>query len=270
MHFRAAVSVALLACASHVAATAKPYKLAMMPIEGMSLMRRDNPGYQPEQTVCHDGETCAEACGEGYTTCPSHDQSTHCFNPAKDQTCCSDGSGNSCDTGYYCTHDTTLQTWCCPDEMDLVQCAAAYSVTGGLETPEATTSTPVPTSTSTSTSTTVVVTSTSSTPLTTSTPTPSSTHLTTSSHAVTKTKTKVEKDTTTVDCPSSSGYTTQWSGGNSTISTAVPTQPTESAPVTIITTATSTTTVPPEVTGAANAKGVSALLLAAAGVLALL
>lgn len=99
MHFRAVAFAALWASASHVAAQAPklPYKLdkvALMPVLGMSLARRDTNGYQPEQTVCGDGNTCAEACGEGFTTCPSNDDSTHCYNPTADQSCCTDGTGS--------------------------------------------------------------------------------------------------------------------------------------------------------------------------------
>lgn len=96
MHFRAVTSVAILACATHVAANAeaKPYKLAVMPLPGMSLMRRDTSGYQPEETKCHDGNTCAEACGTDFTQCPSEDDLIHCFNPAAAQACCHDGSGS--------------------------------------------------------------------------------------------------------------------------------------------------------------------------------
>lgn len=105
---------------------------------------------------------------------------------------------DSCRKGYYCTQDSTLKTWCCPDEMDLAECAIAYSITGKLKTPEATTNTPMPSPTS-----------------------------------------------TTVVSPL-----------------------TTSIPVTIVPT-TSIAAVPPEATGAANPLGASALILAAAGVLAL-
>lgn len=94
MHFRAAASVAILACATHVAAEAKPYKLAVMPLPGMSLMRRDTSGYQPENIECHEGNTCAEACGDNTIQCPSNDDLVHCFNPVLKQACCYDGSGS--------------------------------------------------------------------------------------------------------------------------------------------------------------------------------
>jgi hypothetical protein len=94
MHFRTAASAAILACAAHASAEPKPYKLAMMPVLGMGLSRRDTNGYQPEQTVCGDGDTCAEACGAGYTECGAVDDSIHCFNPDVKQACCNDGTGS--------------------------------------------------------------------------------------------------------------------------------------------------------------------------------
>jgi hypothetical protein len=39
---------------------------------------------------------------------------------------------DSCDAGYYCTSDKAGETWCCPDSMDVVACAAAYTIPGGL------------------------------------------------------------------------------------------------------------------------------------------
>jgi len=241
MLFRIATSVALLAAATNVAAEPRPYKLAVMPLTGLSLARRDTSGYIPEETVCGEGNTCAEACGGGYTQCTSNDAATHCFNPEAGQNCCTDGTGNSCEDGYYCTHDSSLQTWCCPDSMDLAECAAAYDVEGGLETPEPTTSTVASTTSVSSTST-----STSSTPSSTSTPWTSS---------------------TSVYTPTSTWFT-----ANSTTSSA-------SVPGTTVLTSTQVVSPPesttsdaedPEATGAAAVSGVSlSLLIAAAGFLAL-
>ncbi|KAJ4149581.1 hypothetical protein NW754_001019 [Fusarium falciforme] len=81
MNFKTLASLVLLACATNVAADPQPYKLVKAPVEGLSLARRSTPGYQPEQSTCGDGSTCAEACGQGYETCPSNDDSTHCYNP---------------------------------------------------------------------------------------------------------------------------------------------------------------------------------------------
>lgn len=222
MHFTTATAAAVLAFAANVAAEPQPF-LAVMP--GLSLMRRDTNGYTPDVTKCGNGDTCAQACGAGFAQCPSEDKVAHCFNPTAKQACCLDGSGNACDDGYYCAHDTNKKSMCCPNGQDLVACAAANSVRGGLQTGALTTSTPTPTSTSTS-----------SAPITTS--------------AV----------NTTTPCPSSSGYTTAWTPSNSTITSAVPTMPAivPSKPAIV-----------PGNSGAA-ATGVSALLIVAAGALALL
>ncbi|KAF5027797.1 hypothetical protein F66182_96 [Fusarium sp. NRRL 66182] len=266
MLFRAIASVALLACATSVAAEPQPYKPVKAPVQGLSLARRSTPGYQPDQSICNGGgDTCAEACGTGYESCPSDNDSTHCFNPVAKQTCCFDGTGNSCDEGYYCTHDTKAQTWCCPDSMDLAECAAAYGVKDGLETEKLLTSTVKPTIAETTTaaqptttselkttSTTVYITSTSH-----GTTEPASTTPVTPTTVVANTTAKVDK--TTIAVPSS-GYSTAWSGSNSTIATAVPSQPSEPAP-----------TEPSSITsGASTITGMSAMLLAAAGVFALL
>ncbi|KAH7328258.1 hypothetical protein B0I35DRAFT_13237 [Stachybotrys elegans] len=258
MLFRAAASVTILACAVNASAEPKPYRLATMPVLGMSLARRDTNGYIPEQTVCGEGNTCSEACGAGYTECASTNDSIHCYNPDAQQKCCTDGSGNSCDAGYYCSHDTQNQTWCCPDSMDLAECAAAYNVVGGLETP-------APATTSAASST--VAPTTTSAPATTETPEFTTSSILTTSAANTTVVETVEK-TTTYCPPTSSGFSSAWPGLNSTVSTAAPsttfggTVPTGPAPV-----ETPIFSVPPS--GAAHT-GVSALLLLAVGVVAFL
>ncbi|KAK4199408.1 hypothetical protein QBC40DRAFT_307493 [Triangularia verruculosa] len=139
-------ALAALALAVNVAAE-QPYKPQLVKMSTRSLFsigrRQDAPGYQPEQAVCGEGNTCEEACGAGYTTCASTDNQVHCFNAQAAQTCCPDQSGNSCDAGYYCTSDKAGETWCCPNSMDLEACAAAFEVTGGLvsQTPPPATST---------------------------------------------------------------------------------------------------------------------------------
>ncbi|RBA17030.1 hypothetical protein FPRO05_01754 [Fusarium proliferatum] len=186
MLFRTIASVAFLACASNVAAEPQPYKLVKAPVEGLSLARRSTPGYQPDQSVCGGGgNTCADACGAGYESCPSEDESTHCFNPTVKQSCCFDGTGSM----YTQTHSSMS-----PFQRSVVA----------------------------------------------------------------KTTTKAAK--TTVVAPSS-GYSTAWSGSNSTIATAVPTQPSESAPG---------SAEPSTISSGASLTGVSAMLLAAAGFFALL
>ncbi|KAF4455345.1 prp 4 c protein [Fusarium austroafricanum] len=260
MLFRTIASIAFLACASNAAAEPQPYLLIKAPVQGLSLARRTTPGYQPDQSICGGGgNTCAEACGAGYEACPSEDKSTHCFNPTVKQTCCFDGTGNSCDAGYYCSHDTKAQTWCCPDSMDLAECAAAYGVKDGLKTEKLMTSTAASTSAKTTAAptTTSALETTSTTVYITSTSVASTKSATATSVAV---KTTGKADKTTVVAPSS-GYSTAWSGSNSTIATAAPTQPSESAPG---------SAEPSTVSSGASFTGVSAMLLAAAGFFALL
>ncbi|KAH7145737.1 hypothetical protein B0J13DRAFT_326255 [Dactylonectria estremocensis] len=274
MLFSSAASIALVAFASNVAAEPKPYRLVSAPVLGLSLARRDTNGYQPEQTVCGDGTTCAEACGDGYETCPSNDDSTHCFNPANAQICCSDGSGNSCDDGYYCSHDTVANTWCCPESMNLVECAAAYNVDGALVSDSAYASSAEPTTTST-TSAEPTTTSTTeveyTTPEVTSTPEPTSTVVPTTKKTVKTT----EVEETTTSCTTPGAYTTAWVGSNTTVTSAGSTHvyatpsssgsgsggsSSSSAEVPAVTTG---------VNGAATT-GASALLIVAAGFFALL
>jgi len=248
MLFRSATSVAVLACAASAAAKPQPYKLAVMAVPGLSLSRRDTLGYQPDVTECGDGNTCAEACGAGYDQCKSEDNLVHCFNPEAGQSCCNDDTGNSCEAGYYCTHDTKLETWCCPDSMDLEECAAAYNVKGGLEKPE-------PKTTEAEVKVEAVSTST-------PTSTPSSTPIVT--------ETKTTPVTTTV-CETSSSH---WTSPNATVTTGHET----STPVVPLPPVETTGDAgepapepePTQPTGAASASGVSlAFLVAAAGFVAL-
>jgi hypothetical protein len=129
-------TLAVLALAAQAVAEHKPYKPQFMKTSVRDLFgvvrRQDQPGYQPSQSVCGEGPTCEAACGAGYTTCASTDDAVHCYNPAAKEICCPDQSGNACDDGYYCTSDKEGETWCCPNALDVVACAAAYSVPGGL------------------------------------------------------------------------------------------------------------------------------------------
>ncbi|KAK2592830.1 hypothetical protein QQS21_009468 [Conoideocrella luteorostrata] len=260
MLFQTIASVAILATAANAASgevKRQPYALAMMALPGQSLMRRDTNGYTPDQKQCKAGSTCAEACGASYAQCPGGKPDVaHCFDASAGESCCTDNSGNSCEKGYYCTHDAKQQTWCCPHDMDLAACAAAYTVTGLV----AATSKPAPTTSSTS-STSSTISTTSQPPATTSASASSTTLSTTTSVPVLTTT--AAKNTTI--STASTGKTTAWTGFNSTISNGVPTQPSESAP--------SVTGVPPPantIINSAAASGVSALLLIAAGVVALL
>jgi len=124
-----------------------PYMMGIPAEMGVGRLLKRQAGYQPTQTACSVGATCAESCGAGYETCndsnnPDPSYSFYCYNPSLGDTCCSDDTGNSCSIGYYCTKDASGNTWCCPNGMSLAQCQAAYSITGSLS------SLPPPTSTS--------------------------------------------------------------------------------------------------------------------------
>lgn len=117
----------------------------------------------------------------------------------------------SCEKGYYCTADKKGETYCCPEGMDLEECAAAYEMPGGLtsQTP------PAPSTTSTSTSTS----STSTTSTSTSTSTISSTSTSESS------TTSVASPTTFTPSYVPSVYPVPMN--TTTISTVAPPQPTQ-------------------------------------------
>ncbi|KAF2466904.1 uncharacterized protein BDR25DRAFT_236045 [Lindgomyces ingoldianus] len=105
-------------------------------------MQKRQGGYYPTTHFCGRGDTCAEACGATYVQCPS-DAGIYCYDPTIGEHCCPDGTGNSCSAGYFCSHDGAGTTYCCPDGMELSECAAAYSLTVSLI--KETGSVPVPT-----------------------------------------------------------------------------------------------------------------------------
>ncbi|CAG9997615.1 unnamed protein product [Clonostachys byssicola] len=247
MLFRSAIAFAVLAGTASAAAEPQPYRPAMMPVLGMSLGRRDTSGYIPDQTQCGDGNTCAEACGQGYTECAANGDTKHCYNPDKAQKCCGDGTGNSCEKGFYCTNDSANQTWCCPDSMDLAQCAAAYSISGSLHTPKVTSSSASSSSTSTSSASSSSSSAASSTSAPASiTPTPSASSTPTPSKA-------------------STPVTTPGSGSNSTATS----KPVVTVSSTVVVGPSATSAVPTG-NGASIAGAAMPLLLAAAGFAALL
>ncbi|KAI1409622.1 hypothetical protein F5Y13DRAFT_169687 [Hypoxylon sp. FL1857] len=151
MLFHAVSSIAVLALAGQAIAEPlrQPYQLKfarMSPREIFGLDRRSDGGYSPEQQFCDSGKTCADACGKGFEQCASNDGVVHCFNKTAKQTCCPGKTGDSCDDGYFCTADERGATWCCPDNMTLKECAAAYSLPGSLTaaTPSSTSTTKSP------------------------------------------------------------------------------------------------------------------------------
>ncbi|TDZ40598.1 putative secreted protein [Colletotrichum spinosum] len=147
MHIRSLASLAVVAFAAQAfAQQPKVFKRSINIGRELGFMRRADNGYQPADEVCSKGgNTCAEACGSGYQQCKSTDQAVHCYNPAAGETCCSTNSGNSCLSSFYCTHDPSSETVCCPNGLNLGDCAAKHGVSGAL-----TSDVPVPTTTSTS------------------------------------------------------------------------------------------------------------------------
>lgn len=241
MLFKSVSAMAVIALAAGVSAEdLKPYKpLMKMSIHQMfGIGRRQTAGYQPTESTCSNGATCAEACGAGYVTCASVDQNVHCFNPDIKQTCCPDKTGNSCDDGYYCTADTQGQTWCCPDAMDLTACAAAYSVTGGLVSETAAPATTSSSSSTTSSSSTALITTTSSSTSVTTITTPSSTSSLSSSSSswvvqnATVTTTSIG---TVTSCTSTISSSATFAGSNSTTAfvSASPSATTSPVPVSL-------------------------------------
>ncbi|CRK33565.1 hypothetical protein BN1708_006062 [Verticillium longisporum] len=156
-------SLAVLALATSAAAQEFiTFTRASQSTRDFGVLRRQSNGYQPEDEVCAgEGSTCAEACGTGYLQCSSSDSSVHCYNPAANESCCSTGTGSSCLGNFYCTHDTQVETWCCPNGLSLKECAVKFGVTGALtsDLPKATSTSSVyklPSTTTTSTSSVVV------------------------------------------------------------------------------------------------------------------
>jgi len=75
-------------------------------------------------TTTAQGETCADAFGDGYVTCreKSDTQNRLCYNPTIGQTCCS--SSWACPSGSFCL----VNPYCCPAGQDPKTCAAANGV----------------------------------------------------------------------------------------------------------------------------------------------
>ncbi|CZR53978.1 uncharacterized protein PAC_03861 [Phialocephala subalpina] len=231
-----AVSSVLLA-ATHVAAEPAPYKLGSMSLNNAFGLLKRQAGYQPTQTYCGPGTDCPTSCGATFAQCASSDGELHCFDPTIKETCCPDGSGNSCDDGYYCTSDASGGTWCCPDGMDLAACAAAYSLTGSLvsETPTSTLS--------------------------------SAPSTTPASASVSTTSTPSASPTTTPTTSSLSSSTTSSAELKSKSTSAAVTHVTATANGTVTS---KTSSVPfVQVTGAANAKVVPGLMMVAGALFAL-
>jgi len=135
------VASSLFVTSALAAAEPVPYRIGSMSLNDAFGLLKRQAGYAPTQTYCGPGADCAASCGAGYVQCDSTDGDLHCYDPDIQQTCCPDGSGNSCNEGYFCTSDSTGDTWCCPDGLSLSACAASYTLTGSLVS-ETQTSTP--------------------------------------------------------------------------------------------------------------------------------
>lgn len=122
MHFK---TVALMALAAVASADNLKFTRISPPSFGR-LARRgaDGGAYEPEETDCGDGDTCAEACGKTFEQCDSANGVNSCFDPSAGETCCkSVGQGASCQEGYFCTSDKEESAVCCAEGTSLEECA---------------------------------------------------------------------------------------------------------------------------------------------------
>ncbi|EUC43801.1 hypothetical protein COCMIDRAFT_99903 [Bipolaris oryzae ATCC 44560] len=109
---------------------------------GSAIAKRQ--GYYPTSDVCSGpGDTCAEACGAEYVECPSDGSVTSCHSTTDGSHCCTDGTGNACGPGDYCTHDNQNQTYCCPENLNAEECAKQLGLDVPLIPDSAETTTPV-------------------------------------------------------------------------------------------------------------------------------
>ncbi|EMD62626.1 hypothetical protein COCSADRAFT_173064 [Bipolaris sorokiniana ND90Pr] len=109
---------------------------------GSAIAKRQ--GYYPTSGVCDKpGDTCAEACGAEYVECPSNGSVTSCHSTTDGSHCCTDGTGNACGAGDYCTHDNRGQTYCCPENLNAEECAKQLGLDVPLIPDSAETTTPV-------------------------------------------------------------------------------------------------------------------------------
>ncbi|GKT61999.1 PRP 4 C domain-containing protein [Colletotrichum tofieldiae] len=265
MHIRSLASLAFAAFAAQAfAQQTKVFKRSITTGRDLGFMRRADGGYQPADEVCNKGgNTCAEACGGGYQQCKSTDQAVHCYDPAAGETCCSTTSGNSCLSSFYCTHDTKTDTFCCPNGMNLGDCATKHGVAGAL-----TSDVPVPATTS------VPSTSKSSTvpPTTSSTPPPTTSSVVVVTTTTTSTTSSEVPSSTVVVITSSApsaGTSTAFSASNGTTLATASTR--SSARSTLFPSAAATTTAASdENAGSSNGPAGMAVILGAAFVAALL
>ncbi|KAK4112765.1 hypothetical protein N656DRAFT_778998 [Canariomyces notabilis] len=97
------------------------------------------PGYHPEFGSCGSGTTCEDACGPNWESCDaSTTLSLFCYNRVDlNQTCCANGSGRACESGYYCAwQEFGGRVWCCENGQSLEECGlpggtATTTISGG-------------------------------------------------------------------------------------------------------------------------------------------
>ncbi|EDU46902.1 hypothetical protein PtrSN002B_011498 [Pyrenophora tritici-repentis] len=103
-------------------------------------------GYYPQSDICNgSGTTCQEICGADKVECPSSNPNfLRCHSTLDGTHCCTDGTGNACGPGDYCTNDGAGNTYCCPEGITAEKCAQEFGIsvslipdapTGGVPSP---------------------------------------------------------------------------------------------------------------------------------------
>jgi hypothetical protein len=87
MHLTTAVFAALVASAAAVESSRK-FTRAATPFQLGLHLRDVNKAYAPETTECGEGDSCVEACGEGFMECMANGVANHCYRPGAGETCC--------------------------------------------------------------------------------------------------------------------------------------------------------------------------------------
>ncbi|KAL2163913.1 hypothetical protein VTH06DRAFT_3125 [Thermothelomyces fergusii] len=101
-------------------------------VNGISRRQSSMAGYNPEFGSCGTGRTCEDACGPNWESCEaSTSLALFCYNRVDlNQTCCGNGSGRACDSGYYCAwEEYEGRVWCCEDGQSLEECGVPHATT---------------------------------------------------------------------------------------------------------------------------------------------
>jgi hypothetical protein len=94
MLFGALAASSLLVAVAVAAPEPAPYRIGSMSVNPAFGLAKRQAGYQPTETYCNPGTTCAESCGADYVQCNSSDGQLHCYDPSIHDTCCPDGTGS--------------------------------------------------------------------------------------------------------------------------------------------------------------------------------